>query len=69
MLWDEVLELWPVRLLRAAAEKNEAERYKRLLHFWLLDGSIAELRTEGVTYGAADSIRAQLTRSYASDCT
>src|SRR5260370_9240550 len=35
MLWDEVEQWWPVRLLRAAAEQNDREAYKRLLHFWL----------------------------------
>ena len=35
MIWDEVEQWWPVRLLRAAAEQNDAEAYKRILHFWL----------------------------------
>lgn len=35
MLWDEVEQWWPVRLLEAAAEHNDVEAYKRLLHFWL----------------------------------
>jgi hypothetical protein len=35
MLWDKVEQWWPVRLLRAAAEQNDREAYKRLLHFWL----------------------------------
>jgi hypothetical protein len=35
MLWDEVEQWWPVRLLRAAADQNDREAYKRLLHFWL----------------------------------
>jgi len=35
MIWDEIEQSWPVRLLRAAAQQNDAEAYKRLLHFWL----------------------------------
>jgi hypothetical protein len=34
-LWDAVKGWWPVCLLRQAAKANDAEGYKRLLHFWL----------------------------------
>ena len=34
--WEELAEWWPFRLLRKAAAEKDAEGYKRLLHYFLL---------------------------------
>ena len=34
-MWDEVRGWWPVRLLREAADEDDSEGFKRILHYFL----------------------------------